>query len=437
MSSTVPPRDLRAWRPLLTGLLADEARAAVIEIARALRSPSENSFAWDKHSLVKGAAGHAMLFWYLADCELVEDAAETAERFEQRARFLITREPAMLSLFYGLTGVGAAAICSPRNASRPYAEKLCRTIDHVLLQTLRKGPWEGQFDLFWGLVGLGVYAGLRAAEPASREILERIVEQLEGCAEAVPGGIAWRTRPERVPSPLREMFPQGQFDLGLSNGTPGVIALLSHCVHLGVDPARARRLVTQAVPWLRSQQLRDPAPLRYTSRVVPGEPLGEGGVGWCHGDAGVAAALLAAGRLLEVPEWEQEAIDLARNAANGPPPRDGVEDTCLCHGTAGVGHILNRMALQTGDRSLEDAARRWLERTLATLPSGRVMAAFPSKDPPTADRRTNDGVLVGAAGVALALAAAIGAAPPDWDRLFLLSWPEPGHRETTTRRTTT
>jgi hypothetical protein len=231
------------------------------------------------------------------------------------------------------------------------------------------------------------------------------------------------------------MFPQGQFDLGLSSGAPGVIALLSRCVHLGVDAVRARRLVTETLTWLRSQQLPDPGRLRYTSRVVPGAPLEEGTIGWCHGDTSVAIAMLAAGRLLEVPEWEREAIDLARNAANSRPALDGMSDIGLCHGAAGVGHILNRMALQTGDRALEDAARRWLERTLRMLPAGDVMAAFPSQDPPNADRRTEDGMLVGAAGVALALAAAISSAPPDWDRVFLLSGPEPGHTRASSRRT--
>jgi hypothetical protein len=401
----------------------------VIEIARALRDPSEIAFAWDVPNLVKGAAGHAMLFWYLADCDLVEDAAETAERFEQRARTLITREPGMLSLFYGLTGVGAAAICSPRIASRPYAEKLCRTIDHVLVQTLRT-PWKGGFDLFYGLVGLGVYAGLRVEEPTSREILERIVEQLEGFAEVTPEGLAWRMRPHHVPSPnVRQLTPDGYFDLGLAHGAPGVIALLSHCVHLGADAVRARRLVTQTLPWLRSQRNPDPAPLHYRSRALPGEPPGR--VAWCHSDLSVAIAMLAAGRLLEVPEWEREAIDLARGAANCPPSRDGIFNTSLLEGTAGVGHALSRMAVQTGDSVLEDGARRWLVRTLRMLPSDDAMAGFPSRDPATADRKTGHTLLSGAAGVALALAAAIGSAPPDWDRVFLLSWPGPGDARAT------
>src|SRR5206468_488467 len=97
-------------------------------------------------------------------------------------------------------------------------------------------------------------------------------------------------------------------------------------------------------------------------------------------DLSVATALLAAGRLLEIPEWEREAIDLARNAANYPPSRDGTVNTSLLKGTAGVGHVLNRMALQSGDRVLEDAARRWFEHTLRALPSGDVMAGFPSPD---------------------------------------------------------
>lgn len=366
-----------------------------------------------------------MLYWYLADCDLVEGAAETAERFEQRARALITQAPGTLSLHYGLAGVGTAAICSPRNASRPYAERLCRSIDLVLARALRKSPWEGGFDLFWGLVGFGVYAGFRLEEPASREILVRIVELLHDFTEVNPDGLAWRTRPENLFGRARELHPNGYYDFGLAHGAPGVIALLSHCVHLGVDPVRARRLVTETLPWLRSMRRADPTPPRYANWVDPGERPGAARVAWCHGDTSVAIAMLAAGRFLAVPEWEREAIDLAREAADCPPSRDGVLDAGLCHGSAGVGHMLSRMAQHTGDGALEDAARRWLERVLRMRMPGHEIAGFPTMDGLPREWKPDDGVLSGAAGVALVLAAAISSAPPVWDRIFLLSWPEP------------
>lgn len=415
-----PPREPRGWRPLLSGSLADQARAVVAEIADVLREPS--GVGWDQPGLTRGASGHAILYSYLAECELTENAAQAAGLFEERARSLIARTPGTLSLYDGLTGVGTAAIWSRRLASRPYAEKLGRTIDLVIARALQTDLRKAGFDLMLGLVGLGVYAGFRVAEPTSPEILERIVELLEDFAEVTPDGIAWPSRPEFLTERLIKLYPNGFHDLGLAHGAPGVIAFLSHCVHLGVDPERARRLVTETMPWLRSQRHPDPAPPRYPNRVEPGKPVGKGRIAWCHGDPSVAIAMLVAGRLLEVPEWEREAIDLARNAAHCAPSSDGIFDTCLCHGAAGVGHVYNRMSQQTGDRELEDVARRWFERALQMLEPGNVMAGFPSLVP---ELKMGHGMLMGAAGVALAFASAISSVPPDWDRVLLLSWPEP------------
>ena len=393
----------------------------VTEIASALRDPSGD--AWDQPGLVRGASGHAMLYSYLFDCELDEDASRTATLYEDRARDMIARGPALLSLWYGLTGVGSAAIWSPRLASRPHAEKLGRTIDLVLARALQTNLRGAGFDLPSGLVGFGVYAALRRDEPMFLENLGRIVELLDGFAEVTADGIAWPSRPDFLPAAVKQAHPLGFCDLGLAHGAPGVIAFLSHCVRLGVDPDRARRLVTESLRWLRTQRRPDVTPPCYPNRVEPGGRVEKGRIAWCHGDPSVAIAILAAGTLLGVPEWEREAIDLARNAANCNPSHDGILDTCLCHGTAGVGHIFNRMAWQTGDQALEDAARRWFERTLRMLPRGDVLTAFPSNVP----GKMIQGMLIGAAGVALALAAAVSSAPPDWDRVFLLSWPEPPH----------
>ena len=72
---------------------------------------------------------------------------------------------------------------------------------------------------------------------------------------------------------------------------------------------------------------------------------------WCYGDPGIAAALLLAGRAMDEPAWEREALDLARTVARRPAGNCGVNDAGLCHGAAGLGHLLNRFYQATGDPS--------------------------------------------------------------------------------------
>jgi hypothetical protein len=86
------------------------------------------------------------------------------------------------------------------------------------------------------------------------------------------------------------------------------------------------------------------------------------------------------------------------------------------------------MYLTTGEPRLARAARAWLVRALAFRQPGRGIEQFPSwnVDP---DGRTgwarDSSWLTGAAGVALAFAAALGGEDPSWDRAMLLSLREP------------
>ena len=142
---------------------------------------------------------------------------------------------------------------------------------------------------------------------------------------------------------------------------------------------------------------------------------------WCYGDLGIAIALLGAARGASQPEWEREALRAARRAAARPFARSGVADGGLCHGAAGAGHLFNRLYQATGEPWLRAAAQVWFRRTLKMRRTGRGIAGY------SAFRQgaflTDPGILEGAAGVALALAAAVTPLAPDWDRLLLLSIP--------------
>ncbi|HKG93849.1 MAG TPA: lanthionine synthetase LanC family protein, partial [Gemmatimonadaceae bacterium] len=141
----------------------------------------------------------------------------------------------------------------------------------------------------------------------------------------------------------------------------------------------------------------------FASVDAPGLPWRPTRSAWCYGYPGVAAALLAAARAAGEPGWERAATELALRAARRPPDECGVVDAGLCHGAAGLAQIYNRLWQATGDERLRRAATDWAHRALD----------FPVPDDP--------GLLVGAAGVALALLATVSDVEPEWDRVLLLS----------------
>jgi hypothetical protein len=95
-------------------------------------------------------------------------------------------------------------------------------------------------------------------------------------------------------------------------------------------------------------------------------------------------------------------------------------DAGLCHGSAGLAHLFNRMYQMTAEPTLADAARFWIERTLELC-----SAAAPGRDTALSDSAGSawkgPGLLEGAAGIALALEAACTTTEPIWDQMLLVS----------------
>lgn len=403
------------WTALLSGQAAAEAVAVAVEVAEAVEAlpPADVGL-----SLADGAAGFAVLNAYLA---LTLDDAVAAERAQTWLRRAIAglRARPTAGLFAGAAGVGWAASHVTRLLGLD-AKSLDPTtqIDHALLARLARSPWCAAFDLVSGLAGYGVYALECLPTPGARECLEGVVSRLAELAIHTPEGVTWRTGPELLPDHQRRQSPDGHHNLGVAHGVPGVLVVLALSAAAGVARSQAAAMASGAVDWLLAQRLDDNSPSRLPYwRNTDGSTTGPARTAWCYGDPGVAMAVLVAARALGVAAWEAEATGLARAAALRAPEDSGVTDAWLCHGSAGLAHVFNRMSQATGDGQIGEAAQFWFVRTLDYRePGGGDFTSYPTPDP-----WGGASLITGATGVALALLAAATAMPPSWDRALLAS----------------
>jgi hypothetical protein len=309
-------------------------------------------------------------------------------------------------------------------------------IDQALGEALARSPWNDQYDLISGLVGLGVYAVERYPRPSGVRCLEAVVDRLDETAEHRAGEATWFTPPEMLPPETRDRTPHGYYNLGVAHGVPGVIALLGDACRLGVRVERARPLLEGAVRWLLGQRLPAPAdPAQqggfcYASYVGEGIELRPARLAWCYGDPGVAATLLAAARSVGREDWERAAVEIAAGAAAAPPEQAGVRDAGLCHGAFGLAHLYNRIHQATaaaGDGGLfAEAARYWVGHGLGLRNPERPLAGFAAWQP-LQDQELgwvdDPGFLTGVAGIGLALLGALTDIEPEWDRLLQVDIP--------------
>lgn len=436
----------RLWRPLLEGDLAARAWEVVNAIAQAFEAwspgaPSEDQLErWlDRRiSLGGGAAGQALFHGYLFKATGAEHHAARAEQLLGEAIEALAMSPMRPALFSGFTGVAWAAEhlgCLlegevEQEASGVDDADTSEEIDQALLTVLDRFSWVGDYDLLSGLVGFGVYALERFPRPSAMRCLEIILDRLDESAERNGQDVTWFTPPEILPSAARERTPCGYYDLGVAHGVPGVVAFLANACRLRIRQDRARPLLEGAVRWLVRQHLTEQRGACYPSRVGPGIEVLPSRLAWCHGDPGIAATLLYAARAVGMEEWESTALAIAAHAVRAAPEETGVQGMGLCHGALGLAHLYNRIHQAGSGELFADAARLWYRLGLEMCSSKGGVTGFETWQPGPDTQlswEADPGFLTGAAGVGLALLAAVAPIQPEWDRLLLVAIPSCGN----------
>ena len=388
-------------RPLLSGALRDQA----LHLAGRLSATVQPVPAADCEdaSLASGAAGLAVCSGQFARTRADQHAAEIALTQLEMAVDSVAAGPLTSSLYAGFTGIAWAVelVDQLLGAGRPDSTD---EIDDALARLLLRYPEHAPYDLSGGLTGLGVYALTRWPYAGAVQCALGVVEQLARRARHDRDGVFWLS----PPSLQHRLYLPGAVDLGVAHGIAGVIPFLARACRLGLARHVVRPLLDGAVSWLLAHMVDTEEGPTVPYLVAEGVAPALARSAWCHGDPGVAIALLLAARDVAEPSWAAVATDLAVRSAVRPPYRAGVADAGLCHGSAGLAHLFNRMHQMTSEPVLANAARFWVERTLELCATSGPAFSGP-------------GLLNGAAGVALAMEAASTTAEPAWDQMLLVS----------------
>jgi lantibiotic modifying enzyme len=372
--------------------------------------------------LYSGRAGIALA---LAAAATSGAAAQTAEVASAAALEALSGgyadlDSGQVDLAAGSAGIAYAAAWVGQLLDRPDIEAEARAL---AIKTATSLPVEGgRLDLLTGAGGaaLGCLA-VAAGEPAVRDALVAVGEQIARAARPEPWGVSWVE-----PAPGATSNRVGL--LGLAHGTSGIALVLAAAAASGGGPTLAvlgqaaldyeRAWFEPALPgWpdLRSlgggaEPMEDP-PGRAPS---PGCPTA-----WCHGAVGIGLARLAlvagidagqgdpGARTLLVAE-AAAAVEAARQRlmAARARLREGVtEDCCLCHGLAGPVELLLSAARLAGGQDHLRAAQRSADLLLAQY---AVADAWPCGLPRPADWPQQPlpeppGLFLGRAGILLTL----------------------------------
>lgn len=377
-----------------------------------------------RHALSTGHAGVSLLQAYLFLHTRAEGHEAQALDHLDRATDYIAANAAEESLYYGFPGVGWA---TAHLGGKLYADDPEDGIelDESLLEALRDPDRVPEYDLIHGLVGLGVFALERLPRPSAGRLLDRVVGRLGERAALDGEGAAFFTPADRILSFYRSSYPRGAYNLGMAHGLAGVVAFLGAVCAARQDGASpARSLLGEAVRWLLARELPPDRGFRFPHFHAPGQEPQASRLAWCYGDLGISLALLVAARGAGEPAWEREAVRIALAAAGREPAATRIADAELCHGASGAGHLFNRLYQASGEEGLAEAARFWIRRALEMHDPSVGLGGFSRLGHGAKggdEWAAEPGLLIGSAGIGLALLAAASPVPPEWDRVLLLS----------------
>lgn len=425
---------MQQWEPIFHGPSASRVHEVVQGIAGLLADHGPNPF----YYLSSGYGSAALFHGYLAVCSddpgrRLAHAAHAETCINQGIELLGQTQTRPWGLFCGAAGVGWTIDRLSRMGLLEWdpGEDPNEALDEGLMDHLAGAcePWRGRTELISGLAGMGIYLLERPAQATHEGIWRRVVDHVEALAEWHGETCTWFDPPDRIHPLQKKECPSGCYNLGLSHGIPGVMVFLARAHSAGHE--RAGRLARGSAQWLLATQAPNPDGSRFLS-MLKKEPSAFPGsrVAWCYGDLGIALALAGTADALSDPGLAGAAVAIGDRILARSRATWLVKDHGLCHGTAGIAHLFNRLFQATGLQRYKEMAVELFEEVVAAWqPSAGGYPAFRSNlsQPGRGARLEPDpaGLLEGNLGVALALLAACHPVEPLWDG-FLLADPTPG-----------
>jgi hypothetical protein len=326
---------------------------------------------WGDLTLANGFPSLLILYTYLEQEGLVEE--EVSRLYVLAIKKSIERGDYYdCSLFSGLSGICFSIKFASRNGTR--YQRLLQTLEELLIkrtsdfyllpiaERIRSGQFvpTNYYDLIQGICGIGRYALDCITQPNFHLLATQICEALVSISRyrrfgdhLLPG---WHLSAEDPINRGKQVDPKGTFNLGLSHGVTGVLALLSIATLNGLEVDGQREAIRSIVAWIRDKTInltQWPHAVSFGEEIEAIPPSNVGSrEAWCYGVPGIARTLYLAGKALDDHELKAYSLKAFEEVFSRPQEQWNLPGPTLCHGQSGLLLITHAMALDTGSVNL-------------------------------------------------------------------------------------
>lgn len=370
-------------------------------------------------SLLGGDLG--ILLFYLSR----EDNDGFQNKFQQLYQINNNAEK-VFTFCNGFSGYGwfLQQLVAEKLLNKSEVEELLLQIDELTHNATQKYFKINNHDFLHGSVGSAFYLMDRFKEDANaKKYLLEILNNLNYIKKVTKKGIYWESEKNKYnkDTPL--------INFSLSHGLASKIVLFSKLIKNNIETELSTELLTESIQFLFSNKNESCSISSYPSGVnkignnTYSSNTNYSRLSWCYGDLGLSIALWQAGEALNDDVIKQEAINICLHTTKRKTPEEtGIVDAGICHGTAGVAHIYNRMFRYTQKQEFKIACDYWIKETLnmATFKDG--FAGYKSYKGEEKGWNNSCNLLDGVAGIGLVLHSYLHPEDePTWDRCLLLS----------------
>ncbi len=274
------------------------------------------------------------------------------------------------------------------------------------------------YDLFYGLLGYGVYFLERNKFTPQKDRLDDIVNILDEIALKKEYGITWEDKLDRKEHKDKELI-----NLGFAHGIPSIIVFLAY-VYKETGNSKALNLIHQSVNFLKHHELDISKGSLFSFHILDDKPHNyPSRLAWCYGDLGIGYAILKTGILITdenlVNYGEKILINLTNKTIQDETT--GVKDAGFCHGASGVAHLFNKAFQYTNNEIFFKVSEYWIEVTLKMQNNdGSYSRCHYIDKEEKWQFETDNGLIEGAGGIGLSMLSHLEPNELSWDLCFLL-----------------
>lgn len=399
---------------------------------------------WEEVGLSTGYPSICLLFGELSEHYSNDMWDQVAYNYVLKINEYLAEEGmASISLFQGLAGIGLAVTALSHGATR--YQNFIGQINTIITEHINSvlpmyyEKLEGNnlsmsdFDTISGITGVGRYLLFYKENNREREALKKILSFLVEMAKDknINGYLApgWYTSCEnQFLDEEKKLYPNGNFNIGLSHGIPGPLVLLSQALENGIEVEGQKETIIKIADWLMQFKIETKEITFWSFRIdweefIAGKGKNENGsrAAWCYGTPGVARAMYLAGKVV----GNQEYIDVSLKALDDIFKLErnewGLYSPTFCHGYAGLLHILNLIYIDTNELRFKKYMMELLDMIFDKYDEGADFGFYNYDfNKGKMNISTNIGLLEGVSGILLVLLGLLKPIRTNWDAAFLL-----------------